>query len=82
MLDHLHHLIDLVFHRAIGGMVSVSRLSLLFSTFTLLSVFSQCCLLLTTSIDRSNGFEKEYFARQANKTVMADEAYKWSVEDM
>ncbi|KAI8050448.1 Pre-mRNA-splicing factor of RES complex-domain-containing protein [Syncephalis plumigaleata] len=33
-------------------------------------------------VDRSNGFEKEYFARKAGKTVLAEEAYKWSVEDM
>ncbi len=33
-------------------------------------------------VDRSNGFEKAWFTRQANKQATADEAYKWSVEDM
>ena len=33
-------------------------------------------------VDRSNGFEKTWFATQSNKKAIADEAYKWSVEDM
>ncbi|XP_013400359.2 BUD13 homolog [Lingula anatina] len=33
-------------------------------------------------VDRSNGFEKEFFAKMANKKAVADMAYKWSVEDM
>jgi len=33
-------------------------------------------------IDRSNGFEKSWFAREANKVAIAEVAYKWSVEDM
>lgn len=33
-------------------------------------------------IDRSNGFEQSWFAREANKVAIAEVAYKWSVEDM
>ncbi|KAE8592564.1 hypothetical protein XENTR_v10018791 [Xenopus tropicalis] len=33
-------------------------------------------------VDRSNGFEKQFFARMAEKTAVQEEAYKWSVEDM
>jgi pre-mRNA-splicing factor CWC26 len=33
-------------------------------------------------VDRSNGFEKDLFSRDANKKAVAEMAYKWSVEDM
>ncbi|KAL1919379.1 uncharacterized protein VTP21DRAFT_2072 [Calcarisporiella thermophila] len=33
-------------------------------------------------VDRSNGFEREYFARMAENKWKEAEAYKWSVEDM
>ncbi|XP_053307571.1 BUD13 homolog isoform X2 [Spea bombifrons] len=33
-------------------------------------------------VDRSNGFEKQYFARQSDSKSMQEAAYKWSVEDM
>ncbi|RKP05544.1 Pre-mRNA-splicing factor of RES complex-domain-containing protein [Thamnocephalis sphaerospora] len=33
-------------------------------------------------VDRSNGFERDYFAHKASKVTTAAEAYKWSVEDM
>uniref|UniRef100_A0A8C5WMI4 BUD13 homolog n=1 Tax=Leptobrachium leishanense TaxID=445787 RepID=A0A8C5WMI4_9ANUR len=33
-------------------------------------------------VDRSNGFEKQYFARQSEKKAVQETAYKWSVEDM
>ena len=33
-------------------------------------------------VDRSNGYEKTWFARESNKKAIADESYKWSVEDM
>ncbi|XP_053547353.1 BUD13 homolog [Bombina bombina] len=33
-------------------------------------------------VDRSNGFEKQMFARQSDKKAMQEAAYKWSVEDM
>lgn len=33
-------------------------------------------------VNRSNGFEKAWFSREANKMATSDEAYKWSVEDM
>ncbi|ORX99468.1 hypothetical protein K493DRAFT_279626 [Basidiobolus meristosporus CBS 931.73] len=33
-------------------------------------------------VDRSNGFEKEFFQRKYSKNSMAEEAYKWSTEDM
>ncbi|NXC21472.1 BUD13 protein, partial [Corythaeola cristata] len=33
-------------------------------------------------VDRSNGFERQHFARIANKKAVQELAYKWSVEDM
>jgi pre-mRNA-splicing factor CWC26 len=33
-------------------------------------------------VDRSNGFEKKYYESIKAKKTRADEAYKWSVEDM
>ncbi|XP_071841928.1 uncharacterized protein [Apostichopus japonicus] len=33
-------------------------------------------------VNRSNGFEKKYFARTANNKAMQEVKYKWSVEDM
>ncbi|OZJ06215.1 hypothetical protein BZG36_00832 [Bifiguratus adelaidae] len=33
-------------------------------------------------VDRSNGFEKEYFLRQNSRTALKAEAYAWSAEDM
>lgn len=33
-------------------------------------------------VDRSNGFEKEYFSKQSNKKAVEAMRYKWSVEDM
>ena len=33
-------------------------------------------------VDRTNGFEKAWFARETNKKATADDAYKWSVENM
>ncbi|XP_078282879.1 BUD13 homolog [Rhinoraja longicauda] len=33
-------------------------------------------------VDRSNGFEKKRYARQAEKKAVEEIAYKWSVEDM
>ncbi|KAJ3069340.1 hypothetical protein HK102_006947 [Quaeritorhiza haematococci] len=33
-------------------------------------------------VDRSNGFEAQYFQQQNAKMAMAEEAYKWSTEDM
>ncbi|CAG8639740.1 1922_t:CDS:2 [Paraglomus brasilianum] len=33
-------------------------------------------------VDRSNGFEREYFARQNARKAIEVEAYRWSVEDM
>ncbi|CAG8607879.1 6142_t:CDS:2 [Rhizophagus irregularis] len=33
-------------------------------------------------IDRSNGFERQYFEKQNARATLANEAYKWSVEDM
>lgn len=33
-------------------------------------------------VDRSNGFEKKYFESITAKKVRAEEAYKWSTEDM
>ncbi|XP_055516710.1 LOW QUALITY PROTEIN: BUD13 homolog [Leucoraja erinacea] len=33
-------------------------------------------------VDRSNGFEKKRYARQAEKKAVQEIAYKWSVEDM
>ncbi|WAR04469.1 LOW QUALITY PROTEIN: BUD13-like protein [Mya arenaria] len=33
-------------------------------------------------VDRSNGFEKQVFAKQAEGKAQTDMAYKWSVEDM
>lgn len=33
-------------------------------------------------VDRSNGFEKRLTEKQAERTAMQEEAYKWSTEDM
>ena len=33
-------------------------------------------------VDRTNGFEKAWFARESNRKATADDAYKWSVENM
>ncbi|XP_022097623.1 BUD13 homolog [Acanthaster planci] len=33
-------------------------------------------------VDRSNGFEKKFFLRQAEKRASKEMAYKWSTEDM
>lgn len=33
-------------------------------------------------IDRSNGFEKDYFLRQNARSARDAEAHAWSVEDM
>ncbi|KAK7081376.1 bud site selection protein, partial [Halocaridina rubra] len=33
-------------------------------------------------VDRSNGFEKQWFERQSNKRAHDEDAYKWSVSDM
>lgn len=33
-------------------------------------------------VDRSNGFERQYFASLSNKKAIKDISYKWSVEDM
>lgn len=33
-------------------------------------------------VDRSNGFEKKFFASVMDKKARQEEAYKWSVEDM
>jgi pre-mRNA-splicing factor CWC26 len=33
-------------------------------------------------IDRSNGFERQYFEKRNARAALANEAYKWSVEDM
>ena len=33
-------------------------------------------------VDRSNGFEKDWFSREANSKAVAEMSYKWSVEDM
>ncbi|XP_071510278.1 uncharacterized protein [Diadema antillarum] len=33
-------------------------------------------------VDRSSGFERKYFQRQADKKATSELAYKWSVEDM
>ncbi|XP_042687914.1 BUD13 homolog isoform X2 [Centrocercus urophasianus] len=33
-------------------------------------------------VDRSNGFEKQFFARMADKKAVQELAYKWSIEDM
>ena len=33
-------------------------------------------------VNRSNGFEKTWFTKEANSKAVAEEAYKWSVEDM
>eukprot|EP00076_Gallus_gallus_P033445 XP_024998983.1 BUD13 homolog [Gallus gallus] len=32
-------------------------------------------------VDRSNGFEQQFFARMANKKAAQEFAYKWSIED-
>ena len=32
--------------------------------------------------DRSNGFERQYFEKRNARAALANEAYKWSVEDM
>ncbi|KAK7579727.1 hypothetical protein V9T40_000356 [Parthenolecanium corni] len=33
-------------------------------------------------VDRSNGYESRYFAKQSDKKAMEEEAYKWCSEDM
>nr|XP_018917744.1 PREDICTED: BUD13 homolog isoform X2 [Bemisia tabaci] len=33
-------------------------------------------------VDRSNGFEKQWFAKQNERKAVSDEAYKWSTSDM
>ena len=33
-------------------------------------------------VDRSNGFEKALFLRQAEKVAIKEVAWKWSTEDM
>ncbi|XP_052553382.1 BUD13 homolog isoform X6 [Tympanuchus pallidicinctus] len=33
-------------------------------------------------VDRSNGFEKQFFARMADRKAVQELAYKWSIEDM
>ncbi|XP_059045753.1 BUD13 homolog [Achroia grisella] len=33
-------------------------------------------------VDRSNGYEKKYFAQQSKKKAQEEEAYKWSTEDL
>ena len=33
-------------------------------------------------IDRSNGFEKSLFAKRSERKAVAEDAYKWSIEDM
>ena len=33
-------------------------------------------------VNRSNGFEKQLFAKQADRKATAAMAYKWSTEDM
>ncbi|XP_053372908.1 GTP-binding protein 4-like [Mercenaria mercenaria] len=33
-------------------------------------------------VDRSNGFEKQVYAKQAERKAVSEQAYKWSVEDM
>ncbi|KAJ1622115.1 Pre-mRNA-splicing factor of RES complex-domain-containing protein [Pavlovales sp. CCMP2436] len=33
-------------------------------------------------VDRSNGFERDFFKMQTNANLRKDEAYKWSTEDM
>lgn len=33
-------------------------------------------------VDRSNGFEKQWFERQNSRKAQDEEAYKWSVADM
>ncbi len=33
-------------------------------------------------VNRSNGFEKAYFSKESNSVAVAEESYKWSVEDM
>ena len=33
-------------------------------------------------VDRSNGFEKEFYSRISQKKATAEDAFKWSVEDM
>ncbi|XP_013197651.1 BUD13 homolog [Amyelois transitella] len=33
-------------------------------------------------VDRSNGYEKKYFETQSKKKAQAEEAYKWSTEDL
>ncbi|RIA89180.1 Pre-mRNA-splicing factor of RES complex-domain-containing protein [Glomus cerebriforme] len=33
-------------------------------------------------IDRSNGYERQYFEKRNTRAALASEAYKWSVEDM
>lgn len=33
-------------------------------------------------VDRSNGYEKEWFNRINSKKALQEESYKWSVEDL
>ncbi|XP_032524462.2 BUD13 homolog [Danaus plexippus] len=33
-------------------------------------------------VDRSNGYEKKYFEQQSKRRAQAEEAYKWSTEDL
>lgn len=33
-------------------------------------------------VDRSNGFEKQWFTTQNNRKARDEEAYKWSISDM
>ncbi|KAL7642993.1 UNVERIFIED_CONTAM: hypothetical protein RMT77_006282 [Armadillidium vulgare] len=33
-------------------------------------------------VDRSSGYEKEWFTKQSSKRAIEDESYKWSTEDM
>ena len=33
-------------------------------------------------VDRSNGFERKVFAKQAEHAAMSIDKYKWSIEDM
>ena len=39
-------------------------------------------ILFLLKIDRSNGFEKDYFLRQNARSARDAEAHAWSVEDM
>lgn len=33
-------------------------------------------------VDRSNGFEKQFFNKISDRKAVQEQAYKWSVEDM